>query len=317
MAKRYIRLNWQNAPSVATPINAVNLNKMDKGIDDIDEALDALESSIVGQFVNDASKINNAAATYDIHQRVNTLNDNLDNRLTLELGESIPQGADMINYTTPGVYFCGAQATVNSLINCPVTSAFRLEIFKSNANSRVMQKFTTAHATEIYIRSISNIFETPELGTVYKYLPADKLEEINYVSRSISNAGYYRIFSIKQPSEARVRFAGAETFMLSLGNYYSASGNMSATLLFNLAYNNFSIVTLGKVAHAELFTKVRLGYTPDFNVVIDIYYAGSDSNNNCYARAFAKTAGETFFEKHNFTAVTGAESITVLKEVDI
>ncbi len=78
MIMSYTRVNWQNAPSTATPINAENLNKMDKGIDDIDEALDALESSIVGQFVNDATKINNAAATYDIHQRVNTINNNLD-----------------------------------------------------------------------------------------------------------------------------------------------------------------------------------------------------------------------------------------------
>ena len=36
MAKRYIRINWQNAPSVATPRNAENLNIMDKGIDDLD-----------------------------------------------------------------------------------------------------------------------------------------------------------------------------------------------------------------------------------------------------------------------------------------
>jgi len=50
MAKRYTRINWQDKPSTATPISAANLNKMDKGIDDIDEALDALESSIVGKF---------------------------------------------------------------------------------------------------------------------------------------------------------------------------------------------------------------------------------------------------------------------------
>lgn len=42
MAKRYIRLNWQNRPSVATPINATNLNKMDRAIDDIDNAVEDL-----------------------------------------------------------------------------------------------------------------------------------------------------------------------------------------------------------------------------------------------------------------------------------
>lgn len=73
----YERIDWQNTPSVATPINAENLNKMDKAIDDIDNALDALESSVVGQIVNDPTKINNAAVNYDIDQRVTTLNNNL------------------------------------------------------------------------------------------------------------------------------------------------------------------------------------------------------------------------------------------------
>lgn len=42
MAKRYARVNWQDYPSVATPRNAANLNKMDKGIDDCDNAIEAI-----------------------------------------------------------------------------------------------------------------------------------------------------------------------------------------------------------------------------------------------------------------------------------
>ena len=34
MIMSYIRVNWQNAPSTATPVNAENLNIMDKGIAD-------------------------------------------------------------------------------------------------------------------------------------------------------------------------------------------------------------------------------------------------------------------------------------------
>lgn len=77
MAKRYARLNWQNKPSVATPINATNLNKMDKGIDDIDTALNNLENSIVGQIVNDPTKINNAAVNYSLKQSIDAINNNL------------------------------------------------------------------------------------------------------------------------------------------------------------------------------------------------------------------------------------------------
>ena len=39
MAKRYTRINWQNAPSAATPRTAENFNIMDKGIKDCDDAI--------------------------------------------------------------------------------------------------------------------------------------------------------------------------------------------------------------------------------------------------------------------------------------
>jgi len=51
MAKRYARLNWQNKPSVATPINATNLNKMDKGIDDCDNAIEEIYAKRVNNVV--------------------------------------------------------------------------------------------------------------------------------------------------------------------------------------------------------------------------------------------------------------------------
>ena len=51
MAKRYIRINWQNRPNVATPISATNLNKMDKGIDDIDNAIEEIYNKRVNNVV--------------------------------------------------------------------------------------------------------------------------------------------------------------------------------------------------------------------------------------------------------------------------
>lgn len=46
MAKIYNRINWQNSPSTSTPLNAANLNKMDKGIDEIDTKLDNLQTTV-------------------------------------------------------------------------------------------------------------------------------------------------------------------------------------------------------------------------------------------------------------------------------
>lgn len=103
MAKRYIRLNWQNAPSVATPINATNLNKMDKGINDIDTALNNLENSIVGQIVDDPTKINNAAVIYSLSNQVNTLTNNLGNIKVLINRQYLPGGDTLTFNTTSGI----------------------------------------------------------------------------------------------------------------------------------------------------------------------------------------------------------------------
>jgi len=80
MAKRYIRINFQNAPSTATPLSAEILNKMDKGIDDIDNAVEFKidKSSIVHTTeVNDATKVPSSTVTYGLQQSVDTLNNNL------------------------------------------------------------------------------------------------------------------------------------------------------------------------------------------------------------------------------------------------
>ena len=55
MAKRYIRINnglgWANKPSTVTQISAGNLNHMDKGIDDLDNAIEAIYSKRVNNVV--------------------------------------------------------------------------------------------------------------------------------------------------------------------------------------------------------------------------------------------------------------------------
>ena len=79
MAKRYIRMNWQNSPSTVTPISAENLNKMDKGIDDVDSALEDHISSIIHtDTINDVTKYPSSAVTYGLGQEVDVLDGKID-----------------------------------------------------------------------------------------------------------------------------------------------------------------------------------------------------------------------------------------------
>ncbi len=84
MAKRYTRLNFINAPSTATPLNATNLNKIDKGVDDCDNAIEDLYSTkintadiVTTDTVNNTTKVLGANVGYALGQEIDTVNGKL------------------------------------------------------------------------------------------------------------------------------------------------------------------------------------------------------------------------------------------------
>jgi len=46
MQKIYKRINWENLPSEKTPLDEINLNKMDKAIDDLDDRIIAVDNAV-------------------------------------------------------------------------------------------------------------------------------------------------------------------------------------------------------------------------------------------------------------------------------
>lgn len=78
MAKRYTRINYQDSPSTATPLSAANLNKMDKGIDDIDNAIEEIYNKRVNNVVTtnpDTFLAGPVGKT--LQDQITTLNNNL------------------------------------------------------------------------------------------------------------------------------------------------------------------------------------------------------------------------------------------------
>lgn len=69
MEKLYERINFENAPSTKTPLNAENLNKMDKAINDLDDRCIELD----GKIENVDSSIT------ELNGRCDTLNERIDN----------------------------------------------------------------------------------------------------------------------------------------------------------------------------------------------------------------------------------------------
>lgn len=81
MAKRYVRINFENKPSHSTPLSAGNLNKMDKGIDDIDTELEDKLSKTTDLINNDTTggvdKVASAEVVKVHGQEIDTINNNL------------------------------------------------------------------------------------------------------------------------------------------------------------------------------------------------------------------------------------------------
>ena len=102
MAKRYIRINWQNRPNVATPLSAANLNKMDKGIDDIDNAIEEIYNKRVNNVVTtnpDTFLAGPVGKT--LQDQIDVLNNNLANKIGSILTGSV------FDITTTGIWYCG------------------------------------------------------------------------------------------------------------------------------------------------------------------------------------------------------------------
>ena len=67
--------------------------------------------------------------------------------------QSIPNGADLNNFTTPGFYYCISDAEVKKYSNCPTNYAFYLEVGKHAGTFQRIVEYGTAVA-KIYFRNL-------------------------------------------------------------------------------------------------------------------------------------------------------------------
>lgn len=76
---------------------------------------------------------------------------------TIGKPQAIPMGADLNNYTEPGLYYCPADDEAITVTNCPTTHAFSL-LVERGANIQAVQTLKTwmdgsGHRTEIWVRT--------------------------------------------------------------------------------------------------------------------------------------------------------------------
>ena len=110
MAKRYIKIGWENKPSVKTPVNMANLGRMDKGIDDCDNAIEEIYAKRVNNVVTTNEDTFLAGPVGKVLQdQVTELNKNLLSR-PFRADMQLDKSTDYDVITTPGVYFYNSWA---------------------------------------------------------------------------------------------------------------------------------------------------------------------------------------------------------------
>lgn len=137
MAKRYARLNWN---STSTYVSPDNLNKMDKGIDDCDNAIENLYS-LVGTLssLTTTEKSNLVGAINEVKSGVNTLNNNFTGLQNEYRAMFLTVGATSYSTSIPVLNAINKNILFNSIIVVGVGT----ELDKTKF---VVQKFTNSIA---------------------------------------------------------------------------------------------------------------------------------------------------------------------------
>ncbi|MBQ3947196.1 MAG: hypothetical protein II656_01640 [Ruminococcus sp.] len=88
------------------------------------------------------------------------------NTRTFGLGELMKNADDLNNYNVAGAYRCSTQAMAMTLVNCPTTDGFRLEVKYTVGDTRCIQILYPNRANGIFFM---RVYGTSGWGSWFKY----------------------------------------------------------------------------------------------------------------------------------------------------
>lgn len=119
-------------------------------------------------------------------------------------GTEIPNAADLNDYTSPGLFFCPSGTRASTLINCPVETNFRLEVYMCGSANETgslyrTQIIRTTLSSEglMYMR---NIFNNAWGAWKRVVVDSDLSEYVHFVSTNLSGAVSITKFAVESNS---------------------------------------------------------------------------------------------------------------------
>lgn len=151
MAKRYSRINFQNAPSTATPLNDTNLNKIDKVLDELDNA------------VGDLTELTSPNKK-DLVLAINSINLKMLNRQALEAGKTV--SLDTTNFVSYGGVYLVITHHSGTIVN--FRGAYIVFCSSDSAYSGTVVPLLSASSVNISLSGMKiTIKNTESAGTCY------------------------------------------------------------------------------------------------------------------------------------------------------
>lgn len=265
---KYTRMNWENTPSTATPLNADNLNHMDEGIEQVTDGVIALETEITTargtqpnlneRFVANETNLENKANTADVEtvksEIINargdseTLGERLDNLLPDEV--DVITTDHMRDGSVKASKIANDAITTDKIIAKAVTanklSLELLALINSIVNKADTADVDTALAKKADKATTLDGYDITDAYTksTVKSLLADKLDLRPFDSEPTLNSPCYL-------TSGAVYSALTKKFDNS--NIETGKGNLSpAQAIYDGYEGNFNYVKIGKIVTVAL-----------------------------------------------------------------
>lgn len=152
----------------------------------------------------------------------------------------IPANADLDNYTKVGKYFCGINARVSTLINCPTTIAFYLEVGKHAGVYQRLVEYN--HATpKVFFRNKNDSGIWGDWHREYSTANKPTTEEIGALPITGGTLSGDVIVSKNGTPSVRVVNTSTSrrgTFQLDGQSAYLLNGDLNSTEYFGLSVDN-------------------------------------------------------------------------------
>ena len=279
----YTRVNWQDSPSTATPISASNLNKMDKGIKDLEDSLATVATTGDYDDLIDTPNLSTVATSGSYNDLTNKPQEHLVN-----IGTSVDSSYRTNISKGKNLFNKDGGNKINAYLPSSTGS------IQSNENART-----------IYCECKPNTTYTIKKGTSNRFIIG--------TTTSVPTIGVEDTFIVRDDSATQKTITtGANAKFICV--YYTASAeNIDSTIMINegseaLPYESYVVPSI-IVDNDEIYNQNIMNYSTEEQVI------GKWLGKPLYRKVVSYTNSSTIGALNDITSISIPHNINNFKNI--